>query len=51
MPSAASSVVCYALGITNVDAVRWGLLFERSLAPERDGAGHRPGYRILRTTP
>ncbi len=29
--------VCYALWITNVDAVRHGLLFERFLAPERDG--------------
>jgi error-prone DNA polymerase len=35
--SAANSAVCYALGITNVDAVEWGLLFERFLAPERDG--------------
>jgi error-prone DNA polymerase len=35
--SAANSVVCFALGITNVDAVRWELLFERFLAPERDG--------------
>jgi error-prone DNA polymerase len=35
--SAANSAVCYALGITNVDAVRWGLLFERFLAAERDG--------------
>ncbi|GAA0220270.1 error-prone DNA polymerase [Cryptosporangium japonicum] len=35
--SAANSAVCYALGITNVDAVRYGLLFERFLAPERDG--------------
>ncbi len=35
--SAANSAVCYALGITNVDAVKWGLLFERFLAPERDG--------------
>jgi error-prone DNA polymerase len=35
--SAANSAVCYALGITNVDAVRWGLLFERFLSPERDG--------------
>jgi len=35
--SAANSAVCYALGITNVDAVRWNLLFERFLAPERDG--------------
>ncbi|PPK69655.1 error-prone DNA polymerase [Actinokineospora auranticolor] len=35
--SAANSAVCYALGITNVDAVRWELLFERFLAPARDG--------------
>ncbi len=35
--SAANSAVCYALGITNVDAVRHELLFERFLAPERDG--------------
>jgi error-prone DNA polymerase len=35
--SAANSAVCYALGITNVDSVRWNLLFERFLAPERDG--------------
>jgi error-prone DNA polymerase len=35
--SAANSAVCYALRITNVDAVRWGMLFERFLAPERDG--------------
>ncbi len=35
--SAANSAVCYALGITAVDAVDYGLLFERFLAPERDG--------------
>jgi len=35
--SAANSAVCYALGITNVDAVFHDLLFERFLAPERDG--------------
>ena len=35
--SAANSAVCYALGITNVDAVQLGLLFERFLSPERDG--------------
>lgn len=35
--SAANSAVCYALGITAVDPVRHGLLFERFLAPERDG--------------
>ena len=35
--SAANSAVCYALGITNVDAVSHGLLFERFLSPARDG--------------
>jgi len=35
--SAANSAVCYALGITNVDAVRHELLFERFLSPDRDG--------------
>jgi error-prone DNA polymerase len=35
--SAANSVVCYALGITKVDAWALGLLFERFLSPERDG--------------
>ena len=35
--SAANSAVCYALGITNVDAVRMGLLFERFLSPAREG--------------
>jgi len=35
--SAANSAVCYALRITNVDAVGYGMLFERFLAPERDG--------------
>ncbi|NUS43053.1 MAG: error-prone DNA polymerase [Mycobacteriaceae bacterium] len=35
--SAANSAVCYALGITGVDAVGSGLLFERFLASDRDG--------------
>ena len=35
--SAANSAVCYVLGVTNADAVKLGLLFERFLAPERDG--------------
>ncbi|MBO0830219.1 MAG: DNA polymerase III subunit alpha, partial [Streptosporangiales bacterium] len=35
--SAANSAVCYALGITNVDAVQYTLLFERFLAPGREG--------------
>jgi error-prone DNA polymerase len=33
--SAANSAVCYALGITAVDAVKHELMFERFLAPER----------------
>jgi error-prone DNA polymerase len=35
--SAANSAVCYALGITSVDAIKHGLLFERFLSPEREG--------------
>lgn len=35
--SAANSVVCFALGITNVDPIAARLLFERFLSPERDG--------------
>jgi error-prone DNA polymerase len=35
--SAANSAVCYALGICHADPVQWNLLFERFLAPERDG--------------
>nr|WP_018500071.1 hypothetical protein [Parafrankia discariae] len=35
--SAANSAVCYALGITNADAVSFGPLFECFLAPGRDG--------------
>ncbi|MBT0995269.1 PHP domain-containing protein [Cellulomonas sp. DKR-3] len=35
--SAANSAVCYALRVTAVDPVHHGLLFERFLAPERDG--------------
>ncbi|HUL27178.1 MAG TPA: error-prone DNA polymerase [Streptosporangiaceae bacterium] len=35
--SAANSAVCYALGITGVDPVRHGLLFERFLSAGRDG--------------
>ncbi|HXF99297.1 MAG TPA: DNA polymerase III subunit alpha [Bacteroidota bacterium] len=33
--SAAGSVVSYALGITNIDPIKYGLLFERFLNPER----------------
>ena len=33
--SAASSLVAFVLGITEVDPLRWGLLFERFLNPER----------------
>jgi len=33
--SAAGSLAAYSLGITNIDPLRWGLLFERFLNPER----------------
>ncbi|MFZ4694496.1 MAG: DNA polymerase III subunit alpha [Verrucomicrobiia bacterium] len=33
--SAAGSIVSYALGITSLDPIRYGLLFERFLNPER----------------
>jgi DNA polymerase-3 subunit alpha len=33
--SAAGSLVLYALGVTNLDPIRWGLLFERFLNPDR----------------
>ena len=33
--SAANSAVCYCLGITAIDPVRWSLLFERFLSRER----------------
>jgi len=33
--SAANSVLCYALGITSIDPVRMGLLFERFISVER----------------
>ncbi|MBN9745231.1 error-prone DNA polymerase [Amycolatopsis sp. A1MSW2902] len=35
--SAANSAVCYALEITKVDPIEYHLLFERFLAPDRDG--------------
>ena len=34
--SAANSAICYCLGITAVDPVRMGLLFERFISAERD---------------
>lgn len=33
--SAAGSLVCYAMGITEVEPLEWGLLFERFLNPDR----------------
>ena len=33
--SAAGSKVCYCIGITNIDPVKYGLVFERFLNPER----------------
>ncbi|QMV86048.1 error-prone DNA polymerase [Corynebacterium hindlerae] len=35
--SAANSAVCFALGITAVEPIGAGLLFERFLSPDRDG--------------
>ena len=52
--SAASSAVCYCLGITAVDPLYFGLLFERFLAEDRNEApdididfAHRDRERIL----
>lgn len=33
--SAAGSLICYCLGITTVDPIKYGLLFERFMNPER----------------
>ncbi|MGB9771166.1 MAG: DNA polymerase III subunit alpha [Candidatus Kapaibacteriota bacterium] len=33
--SAAGSIIAYALGITNIDPIKYGLLFERFLNPDR----------------
>lgn len=33
--SAAGSLVCYLIGITNIDPIKYGLLFERFLNPDR----------------
>ncbi|MDR1537020.1 MAG: DNA polymerase III subunit alpha [Clostridiales bacterium] len=33
--SAAGSIVAYSLGITNIDPIKYGLIFERFLNPER----------------
>jgi error-prone DNA polymerase len=33
--SAANSAVCYVLGVTSIDPVRQGLLFERFVSEER----------------
>jgi len=35
--SAVGSLVCYCLGITDIDPIKYGLLFERFLNPERVG--------------
>ncbi len=35
--SAVGSLVCYCLGITDMDPIKYGLLFERFLNPERIG--------------
>ena len=33
--SACGSLVCYAIGITDIDSLKYNLLFERFLNPER----------------
>lgn len=33
--SAAGSIICYCLGITDIDPIKYGLVFERFLNPER----------------
>lgn len=33
--SAAGSLICYCLGITNVDPIKYGLIFERFMNPDR----------------
>ena len=48
--SSAGSLVAYCLGITNVDPMRYGLLFERFLNPERD-LHARHGHRLRRRPP
>lgn len=35
--SAAGSLVCFLLGITCIDPIRWGLSFDRFLSPSRGG--------------
>src|SRR6185437_7446489 len=52
--SAANSAVCFCLGITAVDPIKLGLLFERFLSDERQGApdididfAHRDRERVL----
>ncbi|HWK36126.1 error-prone DNA polymerase [Sphingomonas sp.] len=34
--SAANSIICYVLGITSIDPIERGLLFERFISPERN---------------
>ena len=48
--SAAGSLVAFALGITDVDPLRYGLLFERFLNPERTSMP-RCGHRLLQEPP
>jgi DNA polymerase III alpha subunit len=35
--SAGGSLVCFLLGITNTDPLKWGLSFDRFLSPSRGG--------------
>ena len=42
--SAAGSLVCNMLGITNIDPIKYGLLFERYLNPERVSMPEQVGH-------
>lgn len=35
--SVGGSLVCYLLGITSIDPLKWGLSFDRFLSPSRGG--------------
>jgi DNA polymerase III subunit alpha len=44
--SAAGSLVAYSLGITDLDPLAYGLIFERFLNPERQPSRHRHGLLL-----
>src|SRR6185369_12191549 len=44
--SAAGSVVAYCIGITNIDPIKYNLLFERFLNPERNSMPYIDTYFV-----